>query len=270
MDFLFYYLSLFWAGWVCFGVGIIMSLVLEPKNAQIGGVVAALVGFLFGGHNPSVDKLSQTAVGRIGMDLSYVRWAIGALFIREATYEPPCSAWFIASGLAHTGYLPPEAVQVPPQLFQVSSLDNDVSRCLQVLQLICVAYLSAAMVLMWLSGKWRARMIQWDFIRVACNQRRLKSRRAFLDCLYRHRGWIPLWFIDAMAGYSPVPEEDEEEDEEVDEEVEDDEEEGGRYASGASLSGGGASEEKPLAVRKEEGEEEAKRAAAAATQDAAS
>jgi hypothetical protein len=219
VDFAFYYLSLMWAGWVCFGVGVIMSLLLEPKNAQIGGVVAALVGFLFGGHNPAVTKLSQTAIGRYGMNLSYVRWAIGALFLREASLEPPCSAWFTASGLARTGYISGEQVAVPPQSFNRESLDNHVTRCLTVLQLITLVYLCAAMLLMWLSGKWRARMIRWDFIRVACNQRRLKSRRALMDCLYRHRGWVPLWFIDAMLGYSPVAQEEEDEEEDEGEDV---------------------------------------------------
>jgi hypothetical protein len=207
----FYYVILLWAGWVCFGVGVIMSLVFEPKNAQIAGVVVALVGFLFGGHNPDAATLQQTVVGRIGMWLSYVRWSIGALLIKDAGLYPPCNCWWVVHPLASEGFVPMALMEVPPQSFQSSTLDPQISHARQMLIILCVLYQACAMVFMWISGKWRARMMDWDYMTASFRQYRLSLRQRLLLWLNRleEGGWCPTCCVDAVLvmgrAYAAVP-----------------------------------------------------------------
>jgi hypothetical protein len=212
--FWFYYLVLLWAGWVCFGVGVIMSLVFEPKNAQIGAVVIALVGFLFGGHNPNVETLDKSAPGKIGMMLSYVRWSIGALLLQDASLAPQCGALEAVGALAVEGFVSDSLVQnVAPQGFQARVVDTEVAHCREMLVNICILYLCTGMVLMWLSGRYRARMIGWDYFKVGLKQWRARVRDRFYGFLQRHQTWLPRWIIRLAARRerATLDEEDEEE-----------------------------------------------------------
>jgi len=224
VSFEFYYLILLWAAWVCFGVGVIMSLLLEPKNAQIGGVVIALVGFLFGGHNPNVQTLETTLPGKMGMWLSYVRWSIGALLLQDASLAPQCAALESVGVLAQEGFVSEELVKgTLPQNFQARVVDTEVARCQQMLINVCILYLGTAMVLMWLSGRYRARMIGWEYFKVGLKQWRARLRDRFYGFLQRHQTWLPRWIIRLAAarqrgrgggggGYGGEEEEGEEED----------------------------------------------------------
>jgi len=241
VSFEFYYLILLWAAWVCFGVGVIMSLLLEPKNAQIGGVVIALVGFLFGGHNPDVKTLETTLPGKTGMWLSYVRWSIGALLLQDASLAPQCAALESVGMLAQEGFVSEELVKgTLPQNFQARVVDTEVARCQQMLINVCILYLGTAMVLMWLSGRYRARMIGWEYFKVGMKQWRARLRDRFYGFLQRHQTWLPRWIIRLAAarqrgrgggggGYDGEEEEEEEEGEEEfegwDEDDDDDNEE---------------------------------------------
>ncbi len=197
VSFAFYYLVLLWAAWVCFGVGVIMSLLLEPKNAQIGGVVIALVGFLFGGHTPNVETLEKTMPGKVGMWLSYVRWAIGALLLQDASLAPQCGALEAVGGLASEGFVSKSLVQAAlPQNFQARVVDTEVAHCQQMLINICILYLCTAMILMWLSGRYRARMIGWAYFKVGLKQSRARLRDRFYNFLQRHQSWLPRWIIN--------------------------------------------------------------------------
>jgi ABC-type multidrug transport system ATPase subunit len=196
VSFTFYYLILLWAAWVCFGVGVIMSLLLEPKNAQIGGVVIALVGFLFGGHTPDVKTLQTSLPGKMGMWLSYVRWSIGALFLQDASLAPQCQALASVGALASEGFVSEALTQdTLPQNFEARVVDTEVAHCQQMLINICILYLGTAMVLMWLSGRYRARMIGWDYFKVGLKQWRARLRDRFYGFLQRHQDWLPRWVI---------------------------------------------------------------------------
>lgn len=219
VSFAFYYLVLLWAGWVCFGVGVIMSLVFEPKNAQIGGVVVALIGFLFGGHNPNAATLDKSAPGKIGMMLSYVRWSIGALLLQDASLAPQCGALDAVGALAAEGFVSEGLVQgVAPQVFQARVVDTEVAHCREMLVNVCILYLGTGMVLMWLSGRYRARMIGWDYFKVGLKQWRARLRDRFYGFLQRHQTWLPRWIIRLAARRERATlDEDEDEDEDVEE-----------------------------------------------------
>ena len=243
VSFQFYYVILLWAAWVCFGVGVIMSLLLEPKNAQIGGVVIALVGFLFGGHNPNVQTLEITLPGKMGMWLSYVRWSIGALLLQDASLAPQCAAMESVWMLAQDGFVTEELVAgTLPQNFQARVVDTEVARCQQMLVNVCILYLGTAMVLMWLSGRYRARMIGWEYFKVGLKQWRARLRDRFYGFLQRHQTWLPQWIIrlaaarqrerggydgeEEMEGEEEFEGWDEDDDEEEDKEEEEEEEAG--------------------------------------------
>jgi hypothetical protein len=214
VPFAFYYTVLLLACWVCFSVGVIISLLFQPKNAQIAGVVVALLGFLFGGHAPDVVTLEKTAVGRTGMALSYVRWSVAALLIKDASLAPACDVLGQVGALEHIGFITAELAGAGRQTgnsFNGAALETEVAHCRQMLTLLCVVYLVAASVLVWLTGKYRARTLGWSycFPRKACARLQV---RAF-DLARRHHGRMPAWVIDALAGYQPLYEDDEEEDE---------------------------------------------------------
>lgn len=218
VSFGFYYLVLLWAGWVCFGVGVIMSLVFEPKNAQIGAVVVALVGFLFGGHNPNVVTLDKSAPGKIGMMLSYVRWSIGALLLQDASLAPQCGALEAVGALASEGFVSEALVQgVAPQVFQARVVDTEVAHCREMLVNVCILYLGTGMVLMWLSGRYRARMIGWDYFKVGLKQWRARLRDRFYGFLQRHQTWLPRWIIRLAARRERATLDEEEEEDLLDE-----------------------------------------------------
>ena len=235
VPFAFYYVVLLWAGWVCFGVGVIMSLVFEPKNAQIGAVVIALVGFLFGGHNPNVDTLEASAPGKVGMLLSYVRWSIGALLLQDASLAPQCGALGAVGALADEGFVSDALVaNVAPQGFQARVVDTEVAHCRQMLVNICILYLGTGMVLMWLSGRYRARMIGWDYFKVGLKQWRARVRDRFYGFLQRHQTWLPRWIIRLAARRERAT---------LDEEEDMEEEDDGYYQDVLDGSGGPADDD---------------------------
>eukprot|EP00026_Physarum_polycephalum_P000451 Phypoly_transcript_00452.p1 GENE.Phypoly_transcript_00452~~Phypoly_transcript_00452.p1 ORF type:complete len:1573 (+),score=187.05 Phypoly_transcript_00452:292-4719(+) len=65
------------------GVGYVVSIVLTYKNAQLTGVVVALVWAMFGGVNPPLKQLKQNFITHVVASLSPYRWSQEALYIAE-------------------------------------------------------------------------------------------------------------------------------------------------------------------------------------------
>jgi len=208
----YYYQVLLLAGMVCFGVGVIMSLIFEPKNAQIAGVVVALVGFLFGGHNPDAKTLNKSFAGKFGMWLSYVRWSMGALTLQDAMVSPPCLSYDLATPSIRSGMVATTSPEMTnPATFNPDMLYGDVNKALKMLVVLTVLYFFVAMAMMYLAGKSRARMLSWAYIKGV-----LQQNRAFKAC-------CPAWLLDSYPRLPYGPGEEEEEEEEEDKEEEEEE-----------------------------------------------
>lgn len=83
-----YYLAVFGAVVTASGMGYIVSILVEPRNAQMTAVVVCLICGMLAGSNPTLPKLQETAVGPALYSLSFARYMLEILFLAESQRYP--------------------------------------------------------------------------------------------------------------------------------------------------------------------------------------
>jgi hypothetical protein len=87
------------------GIGYLISLTMSPRNAQLAGVVVALLFSMVAGANPTLSNLDDMGfLGYWSHQLSYARWMLEALYVREVSRWPGVWHMQITGYMSHYGY----------------------------------------------------------------------------------------------------------------------------------------------------------------------
>lgn len=69
-------------------LGVLVSIIFQPRSALIVSVILNVVAVLFAGVNPNVQSMADTPGGTLGMDLSYARWTVEMQYLQELKHYP--------------------------------------------------------------------------------------------------------------------------------------------------------------------------------------
>jgi hypothetical protein len=91
--------------WATSGLGYLISMIFQPRNAQMAAVVVGLISTMVSGSSPTLPKLDKVKViGPFFYSISYCRWFVQALFEKEADAYPQVWKVTVAGIQSHYGY----------------------------------------------------------------------------------------------------------------------------------------------------------------------